>query len=100
MAAGTGLSHFWAFKETREEGLPMRTVQRIVESVEAHEGAGFVVRRPFPTTGVGEIDPFLLIDELGPVVYRPGEAVGAPNHPHRGFETVTYILDGEVLHED
>jgi hypothetical protein len=46
------------------------------------------------------LDPFLLIDELGPIEYKPGEAVGAPDHPHRGFETVSYVLEGEVLHED
>jgi len=45
-------------------------------------------------------DPFLLLDEMGPVEYGPGEAVGAPDHPHRGFETVTYMLDGEMEHED
>ncbi len=44
--------------------------------------------------------PFLLIDEMGPVDYGPGEAVGAPWHPHRGFETVTYLLDGRLRHED
>jgi len=45
-------------------------------------------------------DPFLLLDEMGPVEYGPGEAVGAPDHPHRGFETVTYMLAGEMEHED
>ena len=64
------------------------------------EGAGFVVRRPLPTQDLEMVDPFLLIDEMGPVVYGPGEAVGAPDHPHRGFETVTYILEGEFEHED
>ncbi len=47
-----------------------------------------------------QVDPFLLIDELGPVQYAPGEAVGAPDHPHRGFETVTYMIDGEFQHAD
>ncbi len=46
------------------------------------------------------VDPFLLLDEMGPVDYAPGEAVGAPDHPHRGFETVTYALEGEFEHED
>jgi redox-sensitive bicupin YhaK (pirin superfamily) len=45
-------------------------------------------------------DPFLLIDEMGPADYGPGEAVGAPDHPHRGFETVTYMLEGAFEHED
>ncbi len=53
-----------------------------------------------PTVGLPQIDPFLLIDEMGPVDYAPGQAVGAPDHPHRGFETVTYVLDGEMEHED
>jgi redox-sensitive bicupin YhaK (pirin superfamily) len=53
-----------------------------------------------PTPGFNLADPFLLIDEMGPVTYAPGEAIGAPDHPHRGFETVTYILEGEMEHED
>jgi redox-sensitive bicupin YhaK (pirin superfamily) len=77
-----------------------REVQRIVKSQRVREGGGFVVRRPFPTAGLDHIDPFLLLDEMGPVDYGPGEAVGAPDHPHRGFETVTYMLDGEFEHED
>jgi redox-sensitive bicupin YhaK (pirin superfamily) len=77
-----------------------REVQRIVHSQRVREGGGFIVRRPFPTAGLDLIDPFLLLDEMGPVDYAPGEAVGAPDHPHRGFETVTYILDGEFEHED
>lgn len=58
------------------------------------------MRRPFPVQGLPYVDPFLLIDEMGPVQYAPGQAVGAPDHPHRGFETVTYIIDGEMEHED
>ena len=77
-----------------------REVQRIVRAVRQTEGGGFVVRRPFPVAGLEFVDPFLLLDEMGPVTYRPGEAVGAPDHPHRGFETVTYMLDGEFEHED
>src|SRR5882672_7885050 len=77
-----------------------REVQRIVRSQRMREGGGFIVRRPFPTAEFDHIDPFLLLDEMGPVDYGPGEAVGAPDHPHRGFETVTYILDGEFQHED
>ncbi|MBL8933834.1 MAG: pirin family protein [Archangium sp.] len=77
-----------------------RTVRRIIQSHRQREGAGFIVRRPVPTVGVEQLDPFLLVDEMGPVTYAPGEAVGAPDHPHRGFETVTYILQGEAQHED
>lgn len=80
--------------------MSVREVSRIVHSVRQREGAGFIVRRPFPTTGLDHLDPFLLLDEMGPAEYGPGEAVGAPDHPHRGFETVTYMLDGEFVHED
>lgn len=73
---------------------------RIVPAAQHVEGGGFVVRRPFPVDGLSYVDPFLLIDEMGPVEYAPGKAVGAPDHPHRGFETVTYIIDGEMEHED
>jgi redox-sensitive bicupin YhaK (pirin superfamily) len=62
------------------------------------EGGGFPVRRP---AALGRLtDPFLLLDEMGPVDWPPGEAIGAPAHPHRGFETVTYILQGRMCHED
>src|SRR5258706_12529248 len=77
-----------------------REVQRLVTAQRQKEGGGFVVRRPFPTAEFDHIDPLLLLDEMGPVTYGPGEAVGAPDHPHRGFETVTYMLDREFEHED
>lgn len=64
------------------------------------EGEGFEVRRAFPTPRVEAVDPFLLLDHVGPRDYAPGEAKGAPDHPHRGFETVTYIIEGEGEHED
>jgi redox-sensitive bicupin YhaK (pirin superfamily) len=76
----------------------VREPTSIVTAHRQLEGAGFVVRRPFPTLGLSQVDPFLLLDELGPVDYAPGEAVGAPDHPHRGFETDT--LEGELEHED
>ena len=78
----------------------IRPVSRIVTAHSQTEGGGFVVRRPLPTPGFALADPFLLIDEMGPVTYAPGEAIGAPDHPHRGFETVTYVLEGEMEHED
>jgi redox-sensitive bicupin YhaK (pirin superfamily) len=73
---------------------------RIVPAQQFTEGGGFVVHRPFPVTGLSYVDPFLLIDEMGPAEYGPGEAIGAPDHPHRGFETVTYMIEGAMEHED
>jgi quercetin 2,3-dioxygenase len=65
------------------------------------EGGGFVVWRPFPGgVDTHSADPFFLLDQLGPTEYAPYEAVGAPWHPHRGFETVTYVLDGAIAHHD
>jgi redox-sensitive bicupin YhaK (pirin superfamily) len=77
-----------------------RNVKSVITAHRQTEGGGFVVRRPFPTGGLPLVDPFLLLDEMGPVDYAPGEAVGAPDHPHRGFETVTYVLEGEMEHQD
>ncbi|HXC51471.1 MAG TPA: pirin family protein [Candidatus Limnocylindrales bacterium] len=77
-----------------------RKVTSVVTAHRQREGAGFIVRRPFPGLALRHADPFLLLDEMGPVDYAPGKAVGAPDHPHRGFETVTYVLDGEMEHED
>lgn len=78
----------------------LRPILRVVTAHRQREGAGFLVRRPFPGAGIDQADPFLLLDEMGPSTYGPGEAVGAPDHPHRGFETVTYVLEGEMQHED
>src|SRR5262245_55254090 len=85
---------------TKEEAKPTRTVAGIIGSIETLEGGGFLVRRPFPQAAISEFDPFLLLDEMGPVNVAPGEAKGAPDHPHRGFETVTYMLSGEFEHKD
>ena len=82
---------------TRSEG---RGVAGIINSIETLEGGGFLVRRPFPKPAFSEFDPFLLLDEMGPMDVAPGEAKGAPDHPHRGFETVTYLLSGEMEHRD
>ncbi len=76
----------------------MRRVTEIVSTHTVREGGGFKVRRPSRMNRI--LSPFLLIDEMGPVSYGPGEAVGAPWHPHRGFETVTYLLEGRMRHED
>ena len=77
-----------------------RTVSRVYPSIETLEGGGFLVRRPFPTGALDHVDPFLLLDEMGPADLAPGEAKGAPDHPHRGFETVTYLLSGGMQHRD
>src|SRR5260370_2989821 len=77
-----------------------RTVAGLVNSLETLEGGGFLVRRPFPKASFSDFDPFLLLDEMGPMQVAPGVAKGAPDHPHCGFETVTYLLSGEMEHKD
>jgi redox-sensitive bicupin YhaK (pirin superfamily) len=78
-----------------------RPVAEVITAPRQVEGAGFSVRRPFPGgLSLARSDPFLLLDHLGPQVNAPEAAVGAPWHPHRGFETVSYILDGEIAHHD
>ncbi len=77
-----------------------RRVIRVLPTERTLEGGGFLVRRPFPTLTLDHFDPFLLLDEMGPSEVAPGEAKGAPDHPHRGFETVTYLLAGEMEHRD
>lgn len=77
-----------------------REVRRIVTAHTQLEGAGFTVHRPFPGVDLRHADPFLLLDQMGPVTYEPYQAKGAPWHPHRGFETVTYMLDGIMVHHD
>ena len=77
-----------------------RSIENIVTSVRVLEGGGFPVRRPIPNPEMDQIDPFLLLDHLGPTEWGPREAIGAPDHPHRGFETVTYLLAGENEHKD
>jgi hypothetical protein len=84
------------------EGAPVRfrPVQRVIDAISTYEGEGFPVRRPFPGLERHVADPFILLDQMGEVQYAPGEAKGAPDHPHRGFETVTYMIDGEFVHRD
>jgi quercetin 2,3-dioxygenase len=77
-----------------------RSIAQVVHAKPQLEGEGMIVTRPFPTARLDQVDPFLLLDRMGPVTHGPGEAKGAPDHPHRGFETVTYILDGAVEHAD
>ena len=77
-----------------------RPVRGIVTAIRTFEGEGFPVRRPFPGIDLSLVDPFILLDQMGAVEYAAGEAKGAPDHPHRGFETVTYMLDGVIEHRD
>ena len=78
----------------------IRSIEKIIQTVSVLEGGGFPVRRPFPTDELDQVDPFLLLDHLGPIEWGPREAIGAPDHPHRGFETVTYLLNGKTQHKD
>ena len=82
-------------EETKERG-----VVSVVDAPRTLEGAGFEVRRAFTGIDLSLADPFLLLDHMGEVEYSPGEAKGAPDHPHRGFETVTYMMDGKLEHRD
>lgn len=77
-----------------------RSLRRLAHAQRTVEGGGFEVRRSFPTRGLEDVDPFLLLDEMGPSDLAPGEAKGAPDHPHRGFETVTYMIAGRMDHRD
>ena len=65
-----------------------------------HDGEGVAIHRAFPNAQLSDFDPFLLLDHMGPMDLKPGEAKGFPDHPHRGFETVTYLLAGEFEHRD
>lgn len=80
--------------------IKIRSVSGIVGANRQLEGARFVVNRPFPNQTMPQFDPFLLLDEMGPMELGPGEAKGAPDHPHRGFETVTYMISGRMEHRD
>ena len=64
------------------------------------EGEGFPVRRAFAGVDLADLDPFIHLDQMGEVEYAPGEPKGTPWHPHRGFETVTYMIDGIMQHQD
>lgn len=78
-----------------------RGIVKIVTARKQLEGGGFVVRRPLGGQDLPHLGgTFLMLDHMGPVSYEPGQAVGAPDHPHRGFETVTYVLQGSLDHLD
>lgn len=77
-----------------------RRVTTITTAPRGLEGEGFPVRRAFAGIDLADLDPFVHMDQMGEVDYGPGEPKGTPWHPHRGFETVTYMIEGTFLHQD
>ncbi|HKX71054.1 MAG TPA: pirin family protein [Acidimicrobiales bacterium] len=77
-----------------------RPVRSVITAPSGFEGEGFPVRRAFAGLSHAELDPFIHMDQMGEVEYAPGEPKGTPWHPHRGFETVTYMIDGTFQHHD
>jgi quercetin 2,3-dioxygenase len=77
-----------------------RPVWSLTTAPQGYEGEGFPVRRAFAGIDLQRLDPFIMMDQMGEVEYAPGEPKGTPWHPHRGFETVTYIIDGVFDHRD
>ena len=78
----------------------IRSVSKIIKSETTQDGEGVTLNRSFPNNFISEFDPFLLLDEMGPTDIKPGKQKGFPDHPHRGFETVTYLLEGKFEHKD
>ncbi len=78
----------------------VRPVRSITTAPRGVEGEGFPVRRAFAGVQLADLDPFIHLDQMGEVEYAPGEPKGTPWHPHRGFETVTYMIDGTFEHHD
>ncbi len=77
-----------------------RPVVSVTTAPSGYEGEGFPVRRAFAGVDLAALDPFIHMDQMGAVEYAPGEPKGTPWHPHRGFETVTYMIDGQMAHQD
>ena len=77
-----------------------RPVRSVTIAPQGFEGEGFPVRRAFAGVDLADLDPFVHLDQMGEVEYAPGEPKGTPWHPHRGFETVTYMIDGTFEHSD
>ncbi len=78
----------------------VRPVRQVTTAPRGFEGEGFPVRRAFAGVTDADLDPFIHMDQMGEVDYGPGEPKGTPWHPHRGFETVTYMIEGTFEHED
>jgi len=76
------------------------SILKIIKSITTQDGEGVTLNRSFPNSYMTDFDPFLLLDEMGPIDLRPGDQKGFPDHPHRGFETVTYLLEGKFEHKD
>ncbi|WP_343948465.1 pirin family protein [Nonomuraea longicatena] len=81
-------------------GGPQRKVLAVETAPSGFEGEGFPVRKALAAIKPEYLDPFIMMDQMGEVDYAPGEPKGTPWHPHRGFETVTYIIDGTFVHQD
>jgi redox-sensitive bicupin YhaK (pirin superfamily) len=77
-----------------------RPVLAVTTAPHGFEGEGFPVRRAFAGVDQRYLDPFIHMDQMGEVEYAPGEPKGTAWHPHRGFETVTYMIDGIMTHQD
>ena len=77
-----------------------RRIRSLTTAPTGYEGEGFPVRRAFAGIDLADLDPFVHMDQMGEVEYAPGEPKGTSWHPHRGFETVTYIIDGTFEHQD
>jgi redox-sensitive bicupin YhaK (pirin superfamily) len=82
------------------EGSESRRVVQVSTAPSGFEGEGFPVRRAFAGIDYKRLDPFIMMDQMGEVDYQAGEPKGTPWHPHRGFETVTYLMDGTFIHQD
>ena len=81
-------------------GASERAVRSVTTAPIGYEGEGFMVRRAFAGVDLRDLDPFIHLDQMGEVEYGPGEPLVTPWHPHRGFETVTYMIDGKMQHQD
>ncbi|MHB1502623.1 MAG: pirin family protein [Acidimicrobiales bacterium] len=89
-----------AIDRREDAGVVERPVRSITTAPAGIEGEGFPVRRAFAGVPMADLDPFVHMDQMGEVDYAPGEPKGTPWHPHRGFETVTYMIDGTFRHQD